>query len=70
MTRSKRDPDEVVHLQVKAGRTLRHQGKAFGDRATVQAAWRDAEGMLKDGDVEEVDPANLPDAAAPGVKAV
>ena len=69
MTKTKRDPDEIIHLHVKAGHTLRHQGKAFGDRGTVQVAWRDAESMLKDGDVEQVDPANLPDAATPGPKA-
>ena len=59
----KRNPDEVVHLQVKPGHTALYQGKAFGDRGAIQAPWRDAELLLRAGDVEQVDPAKVPEAS-------
>ena len=62
----KRNPDETVHLHVKPGRTAIYEGRAYGDPGTLQMTWRDAEGMLKEGDVEEVDPAAVPDAGAVG----
>ena len=59
---TKRNPDEIVHLHVKKGHTALYQGKAFGDRGTIQAPWRDAELLLKAGDVEQVHPDQVPDA--------
>jgi len=59
----KRAPGEIVHLQVKPGHTALYQGKAFGDRGTIQAPWRDAELLLRAGDVEQVDPAAVPEAS-------
>lgn len=61
MAQRKRDPDEIVHLQVKTGQTVLYQGKAFGDRGTIQAPWSEAETLLKDGQVEQVDPNEVPD---------
>ena len=61
MAAKQKDPDEVVHLQVKPGQTVIYQGHAYGDRATLQVRRGDLE--LVDGPVEEVDPANLPDVA-------
>jgi len=58
---TKRNPNEVIHLQVKPGRTALYQGKAFGDRGTLQAPWRDAELLLRAGDVEQVKPDQVPD---------
>jgi hypothetical protein len=60
----KRNPDETVHLQVKPWHTAVFEGRAYGDRGTLQMTWREAERMLKDGDVVEVDPAAVPDAGA------
>jgi len=31
-----KDPNEIVHLQVQEGGTAYYQGKAFGDRGTIQ----------------------------------
>jgi hypothetical protein len=56
-------PDETVHLQVKPGRTVLYQGKAFGDRGTIQAPRRDAETLLKAGDVTLVDPESVPEVS-------
>jgi len=57
----KRNPDTVVHLQVKPGDTALYLGKAYGDRGTIQAPWRDAEVLLKAGHVEQVKPDAVPD---------
>lgn len=59
----KRDPGEIVHLQVKVGHTALYQDKAFGDRGTIQAPWRDAEALLQAGDVEVVDPDKVPEVS-------
>ena len=59
MAKKTENPDEVVHLQVKPGGQARWQGKAFGDRATLQVR-RGDRGQV-DGPVEEVDPNALPD---------
>jgi hypothetical protein len=61
MAAKQKDPDEIVHLQVKPGQTVIYQDRAYGDRATLQVRRGDLE--LVDGPVEEVDPANLPDVA-------
>ncbi len=58
---AKKDPTEVVHVMPKPGETVTWGEKSFGDRATIQLR-RDQLDQLK-GDVEEVDPANLPDVA-------
>ncbi len=57
------DPAEIVHVNVKPGRTVILGVKAFGDRATLQLPRRDAESLIASGDVEAVDPARLPDVA-------
>jgi hypothetical protein len=31
-----KDPNEIVHVHVKAGETVIHNGIAYGDRATLQ----------------------------------
>ncbi len=59
MAKKAENPDEIVHLQVKEGGQARYQGKAFGDRATIQV--RRGDRAQVDGQVEEVDPAQLPD---------
>jgi len=59
MATKKQDPDEVIHLQVKPGGQARYQGKAFGDRATIQVR-RGDRGQVE-GPVEEVDPNAVPD---------
>jgi hypothetical protein len=57
----KTDPDQIIHLQVKPGHTALYQDKAFGDRSTLQAPRRDAELLLKAGDVELVEADQVPD---------
>ncbi len=57
----KRNPDDIVHLHVKPGHTALYKGKAYGDRGTLQAPWRDAELLLKAGDVQLVEPDAVPD---------
>jgi hypothetical protein len=62
--RAARDPDATVHLQVKPGRTVvLADGCSYGDRATLQVPGRIAEDLLAAGNVEEVDPATVPDVA-------
>lgn len=67
--RTDTDPgDEVLHLQVKPGEVARYQGKAFGDRGTLQVARRDRDRV--DGEVAEVDPDRVPDVSErPGAAA-
>lgn len=60
----KRDAEEIVHVHVKPGRSVTlHRGLTYGDRGTLQLAWRDAEALVAAGDVEIVDPQHLPDVA-------
>jgi hypothetical protein len=62
--RAARDPDATVHLHVKPGRTVAlADGVSYGDRATLQVPGRVAEELLAAGNVEEVDPAAVPDVA-------
>jgi len=61
MAQKTRDPNQIVHLQVKAGHVALYQGKAFGDRGTLQAPWRDAELLLRAGDVDLVEPDKVRD---------
>lgn len=58
-TKTDTDPDEVIHLQVKEGGVAHYDGKAFGDRATLQVRRGDRDAV--EGPVEEVDPQRLPD---------
>lgn len=62
--RKQRDPEAIVHLHVKPGRTVvLADGCSYGDRATLQVPGAVAEELLKAGNVEEVDPAAVPDVA-------
>jgi hypothetical protein len=62
--KTQRDPDAIVHLQVKPGRTVvLADGCSYGDRATLQVPRRVAEALLQAGNVEEVEPARVPDGA-------
>jgi hypothetical protein len=66
MTQAKRKPldsDATYHLTIKAGRVVVYDRLAFGDRATLQVPGRDAEGLLAGGDVELVEPDQVPDVA-------
>lgn len=57
------EPERVYHLHVKPGHTALYQGKAFGDRATLQAPGVDAERLLAGGAVELVNPDRLLDVS-------
>jgi hypothetical protein len=57
-----KDPNEIVHVHVKPGQTVIHEGIAYGDRATLQVSRR-AAAELK-GQVDEVDPNEVPDVGA------
>lgn len=61
MAKKADNPDEIVHLQVKEGGFARLGDKAFGDRATLQV--RRGDRAHVEGQVEEVDPAQLPDVS-------
>jgi len=56
-----KDPNETVHVHVRAGQTVVLGEHAFGDRATLQVSRRVA-AELK-GQVDEVDPNEVPDVA-------
>ena len=56
-------PNPTRHLQVREGQTAYYQGKAYGDRATLQVHQDEAPGLLKSGAVEEVDPNEVPDVS-------
>lgn len=58
--RKQQNPDEIVHVQVKPGATVLHEGRAYGDRATLQVRRGDLDRV--EGDFELVDPARVPDA--------
>ena len=62
MAKMNTDPNEIVHLQVRAGEVVIYDGRAFGDRGTLQVPRYSATGLLKDGRVYEVDPSEVPDA--------
>ncbi len=61
MPKKTENPDEIVHLQVKEGGTALYQGKAFGDRGTIQVRRGDRDQV--DGPVEEVDPNEVPEVS-------
>jgi len=53
------DPSEIVHVQPRPGETVVYEGRAYGDRATLQVRRGDLERV--EGSWEEVDPDRLPD---------
>jgi len=59
---SKKNPDEIAHLQVAAGGTVIWRGHAYGDRATLQVRRGDLDEV--EGRYAEVDPAKVPDAGS------
>jgi hypothetical protein len=62
--KKQRDPEAIVHVHVKPGRTVvLADGVSYGDRATLQVPGRIADELLAAGNVEEVDPAAVPDVA-------
>jgi hypothetical protein len=68
--KKQRDPDAIVHVHVKPGRTLvLADGCTYGDRATPQVPGRVADELLAAGNVAEVDPAQVPDVATVPEKA-
>lgn len=72
----KHDPQEVIQLQVKEGKTALVGDHAYGDRATLQLTRADAAELLKAGVVYEVEGHEVPDVAerpnvpAPGSRKV
>jgi hypothetical protein len=54
-----KDPNEIIHVHVKAGQTVVLGEHAYGDRGTLQVPRHVAEGLK--GQVDEVDPNALPD---------
>ena len=68
--KKQRDPDAIVHVHVKPGRTVvLADGCSYGDRATLQVPVRVADELLAAGKVDEVDPAQVPDVATVPEKA-
>jgi hypothetical protein len=51
--------NEIVHLHVWPGETAVYEGKAYGDRATLQVPRGDLDRVQ--GKVTEVDPNKVPD---------
>ncbi len=45
MAKKEQNPDEVIHVHVKAGQTVIHEGIAYGDRGTLQVPRHVAEGL-------------------------
>ena len=64
MAKKPTDPNEIIHLQVKPGATVVYDGRAYGDRGTLQVPRYSADGLLKEGKVYEVDPNEVPDAGS------
>jgi hypothetical protein len=56
---TKRNPNEVLHLQVAPGATVTYRDHAYGDRATLQVRAGDLDAVS--GKYTEVDPAAVPD---------
>jgi hypothetical protein len=59
---SKKNPDEIVHLQVVKGQTVLYRDHAYGDRATLQVRRGDLDEVQ--GKYDEVDPNEVPDVGA------
>ncbi len=62
MAKTKSNPDEVVHLQVAKGETVRYRDHAYGDRGTLQVARADVDQV--EGKFYEVAPDEVPDVTA------
>ena len=58
---AKKDPNEVVHLQVSEGETVLHKNISYGPRATLQVRRGDLDRV--DGKYAEVRPHEVPDVA-------
>ena len=56
-----KDPNEIVHLQVKEDSTVVHKGISYGQRATLQVRRGDLDRV--DGKYTEVHPYEVPDVA-------
>jgi len=56
---TKRNPDEILHLQVAPGATVRYKDRAYGDRGTLQVRAGDLDAVT--GDYTVIDPADVPD---------
>jgi hypothetical protein len=56
---SRKNPDEIVHLQVKQGETVVYRDHAYGDRGTLQVRRGDLDEV--NGKFDEIDPAKVPD---------
>jgi hypothetical protein len=63
VSRPKIDPEATYHLQVKPGQVVEYNRLAFGDRATLQVPGADVEALLAGGQVELVEPHEVPDVA-------
>lgn len=63
MAKTEQNPDEVIQLQVKQGKTALIGDKAIGDRGTLQLRRADAAELLKAGTVEEVEGHEVPDVS-------
>ena len=59
---AKKDPNEVLHLQVSEGEAVLHKGISYGPRATLQVRRGDLDRVT--GKYSEVDPHAVPDVAA------
>ena len=55
----KRNPDEIVHLQVAPGATVIYRDHAYGDRGTLQVRAGDLDAVT--GRYTVIDPAAVPD---------
>jgi len=55
------DPNEIVHLQVSPGKTVRYMNLIYGDRATLQVERRNLDRV--EGEYEVVAPDQVPDVA-------
>ena len=59
MALSKRNPDQILHLQVNPGATVIYKDRAYGDRATLQVRAGDLDAVT--GKYTAIDPAAVPD---------
>ena len=67
MATEKSDPNEILHLQVAEGETVKFQGRAYGDRGTLQVRRGDL-GAVEGKYVELASGDDVPDVAEPGAR--
>jgi hypothetical protein len=60
----RKDPNEIVHVMPRPGKTVLYEGKVYADRATLQVRRHELEEIS--GPWEEVNPAKVPDVARRG----